>query len=94
MPRRKTSDIAANWSTPKKVELDKDEWVVQLTSTTTDDGSLRGLELTTSTGRRFSIGDVGGVKKRSATEGARLVYCSGRTTKEGNGNITFHWAME
>ena len=73
-------------------DSDEDESVVQLT--TSDNGSLRVLELTTSTGRHFSFGDVGGVKKRSATEGVKLVYCSGRTTEEGHGNITFHWAME
>ena len=81
---------------PKKVELDKDEAVVQLTSMTSDNGSLRGLELTTSTGRHFSFGDVSihdRCVKRCAIEGARLAYCSGRNSKEGN-NITFHWVME
>jgi len=81
-------------------ELEENEAVVAVRTNTGDYGWLRGLEITTSTGRKKSWGDLdkdytNGEKRRSKVVNARLAFCSGAVQTGGNGRrLTFHWMME
>ena len=61
-------------------------------------GWLCGLEITTSTGRKRSWGDLDkdGEKRRSAVVNARLAFCSGavQTSDFRCRRLTFHWVMD
>ena len=69
---------------------------------TSDYGWLMGLEVTTSTGRQVSWGDLDkdfyrGQKRRSVVENAKLAFCSGLVQTNGTGygrSITFHWIRQ
>ena len=80
-------------------ELEENEAVVGVRTINDDDGWLRGLEVTTSTGRQMSWGDFGGgQKRRSVVENAKLGFCSGLVgTRDWDGlgrSLTFHWIMD
>ena len=81
--------------------MEENEAVVAVrTNTVSRDGWLRGLEITTSTGRKKSWGDLDtdyedGEKRRSAVVNARLAFCSGAVETDGFGRrLTFHWVMD
>ena len=94
----------------KALELEENEAVVAVRTNTNFRGWLHGLEVTTSTGRQVSWGDLdteyeGGQKRRSVVDNAKLGFCSGlvqtdgyssrRLQKEGDGrSLTFHWMMD
>ena len=83
----------------KAFELEENEVVVAVRTNTDDFGWLRGLEITTSTGRKRSWGDYDykyGEKRRSAVVNARLAFCSGavQTGVFVGRMLTFHWVME
>ena len=81
-------------------ELEENEAVVAVRTNTGNYGWLKGLEITTSTGRKRSWGDLDrdledGEKRRSAVVNARLGFCSGAEQTGGIGRrLTFHWVME
>ena len=80
-------------------ELEENEAVMAVRTSTDDTGYLRGLEITTSTGRKKSWGYLdytNGEKRRSAVQNARLAFCSGdvETGDYGGRRITFHWVMD
>ena len=82
-------------------ELEENEAVVAVRSNAGCIGFLRGLGVTTSTGRQISWGDLdkdfefGGQKRRSVVENAKLAYCSGLVQTDGGGrSITFHWILD
>ena len=81
-------------------ELEENEAVVAVRTNTTGAGWLFGLEVTTSTGRHISWGNLDydytdGEKRRSVVENAKLGFCSGLVETNGAGrSITFHWMME
>ena len=98
-------------SVQEAFELEENETVVAVrTNTHGHGGHLFGLEVTTSTGRQVSWGDLdteheGDRKRRSVLDNAKLGFCSGmvqtdgyssRTMqKEGDGrSLTFHWMMD
>ena len=81
--------------------MEENEVVVAVRTNTDRDGWLFGLEITTSTGRKRSWGDLDkdykfGEKRRSAVVNARLAFCSGAVGTGGRGGrrLTFHWVME
>ena len=80
-------------------ELEENEAVVAVrTNNSGTYGSLYGLEITTSTGKKKSWGDLDdnyGEKRRSAVGNARLAFCSGAWQTANHGRrITFHWLIE
>ena len=81
-------------------ELEKNESVVAVRTNTDAIGLMYGLEVTTSTGRQVSRGNLDydytdGEKRRIVVENAKLGFCSGLVQKGGDGrSITFHWIME
>ena len=88
-------------SVQEAFELEENEAVVAVRTNTDRDGWLGGLELTTSTGRQVSWGDLdkdfedGGQKRRSAVENAKLAFCSGFVQTDGIcRSITFHWILD
>ena len=89
--------------------MEENEAVVAVRSNTSGTGGysysdyrgwLGGLEITTSTGRKRSWGDLdkdfeNGEKRRSVVVNARLAFCSGAVQTRGDGRrLTFHWVME
>ena len=81
--------------------MEENEAVVAVRTNNDDTGWLRGLEITTSTGRKTSWGDLDrdhkdGEKRRSAVVNARIAFCSGAVeTRNYNGRrLTFHWVMD
>ena len=85
----------------KAFELEENEVVVAVRTNTDRDGWLLGLEITTSTGRKRSWGDLdyNGEKRRSAVVNARLAFCSGAVGTSNYGytvgrRLTFHWVMD
>ena len=79
--------------------MEENEAVVAVRTNNDDrDGWLLGLEITTSTGRKMSWGDLDkdGEKRRSAVVNARLAFCSGavQTGVFVGRMLTFHWVME
>ena len=80
--------------------MEENEAVVAVRSNTDDTGWLKGLEITTSTGRKRSWGDLDldykfGEKRRSVVQNARLAFCSGAVETDGFGRrLTFHWVMD
>ena len=81
--------------------MEENEAVVAVRTNNDEDGWLFGLEITTSTGRKRSWGDLeydykNGEKRRSAVVNARLAFCSGAVqTDYGLGRrLTFHWVMD
>ena len=81
--------------------MEENEAVVAVRTKTDGNGWLKGLDITTSTGRKTSWGnlDKDGEKRRSAVVNARLAFCSGAVeTSSGFGytsrSLTFHWVME
>ena len=77
--------------------MEENEAVVAVRTNTDWEGWLRGLEITTSTGRKRSWGDLDkdGEKRRSAVVNARLAFCSGAVQTGNDGRrLTFHWVME
>ena len=87
-------------SVQEAFELEDNETVVGVWTNNDYDGCLGGLEVTTSTGRQMSWGDLdkdfkGGKKRRSVVENAKLGFCSGLVETRGFGrSITFHWMMQ
>jgi len=83
-------------------ELEENEAVVAVRTNNSGNGWLRGLEITTSTGRKKSWGNLDynyGEKRRSAVVNARLAFCSGAVQTGGLGDdygrrLTFHWVMD
>ena len=82
-------------------ELEENEAVVAVRTNTTGAGWLFGLEVTTSTGRQVSWGDLDkdfeyGQKRRSVVENAKLGFCSGLVETGGyyGRSITFHWIID
>merc|ERR1719323_341254 len=81
-------------------ELEENEAVVAVRTNNDIYGWLEGLEITTSTGRKRSWGDldydfIDGEKRRSAVVNARLAFCSGAVgTSYGGRRLTFHWVMD
>ena len=78
--------------------MEENEAVVAVRTNNDDTGYLIGLEVTTSTGRKKSWGDLdkdyyNGAKRRSAVVNARLAFCSG-AVQTGGTRLTFHWVME
>ena len=78
--------------------MKENEVVVAVRTNTDEDGRLFGLEITTSTGRKKSWGDLDydykdGEKRRSAVVNARLAFCSG-AVQTGGTRLTFHWVMD
>ena len=82
--------------------MEENEAVVAVRTNNDYRGWLIGLEITTSTGRKRSWGDLdldfsNGEKRRSAVVNARLAFCSGAVQTDGDGydrRLTFHWVME
>ena len=80
--------------------MEENEVVVAVRTNTADYGVLRGLEITTSTERKRSWGDLDGrdgERRRSVVVNARLAFCSGAVQTGGNGwgrRLTFHWVMD
>ena len=83
--------------------MEENEVVVAVRTNTDWPGFLQDLEITTSTGRKKSWGDLNykdytnGEKRRSAVVNARLAFCSGAVETSGLGNgrsLTFHWVMD
>ena len=77
--------------------MEENEAVVAVRTNNDGSGLLYGLEITTSTGRKKSWGDLdyNGEKRRSAVVNARLAFCSGAGETSGNGRrLTFHWVMD
>ena len=82
--------------------MEENEAVVAVRTNNDRDGWLCGLEITTSTGRKRSWGDLdenhyGGEKRRSAVVNARLAFCSGAVQTGGHGagrRLTFHWVID
>ena len=78
-------------------ELEEDEAVVAVRTNTDKYSWLRGLEVTTSTGRQVSWGDLdykSGEKRRSVVENAKLGFCSGLVGTDGHlmlRSIAFQW---
>ena len=70
-------------------ELEEDEAVVAVRSSTNGWGWLYGLEVTTSTGRKVSWG-----QKRSVVENAKLGFCSGMRAGYDYWRIIFHWMID
>ena len=74
--------------------------VVAVRTNTDFRGWLIGLEVTTSTGRHISWGDLDkdfedGQKRRSVVENAKLAFCSGLVQTGGLcRSITFHWILD
>ena len=77
-------------------ELEEDEAVVAVRSSTNGWGWLYGLEVTTSTGRKVSWGKyLESGQKRSVVENAKLGFCSGLVGKYiVYISITFHWMKD
>ena len=85
-------------------ELEENEAVAAVgTDTGTDGitpGCLTGLEITTTTGRKMSWGDLDKDndtygEKRSTVQNAKLGFCSGLVQTDGDRrSLTFHWVME
>ena len=83
-------------SVQEAFELEEDEAVVAVRTNTDGDGWKYGLEVTTSTGRRVSWGDLdykGGEKRRSVVENAKLGFCSGFVGDFDSRSVNFHWMM-
>ena len=83
--------------------MEENEAVVAVRTNTDRDGWLFGLEITTSTGRKRSWGDLDynyGEKRRSAVVNARLAFCSGAVQTGGyvgyteGRRLTFHWVID
>ena len=79
-------------------EVGENEAVVAVrTNTDSRDGWLYSLEVTTSTGRQVSWGNLdykSGEKRRSVVENAKLGFCSGLVGTDGHlmvSSITFQW---
>jgi hypothetical protein len=87
-------------SVQEAFELEENEVVVSVRTNTQGFGWLRGLEVTTSTGRQVSWGDLDkdfnkGQKRRSVVENAKLAFCSGLVEIGGDcRSITFHWILD
>ena len=103
-PWRTTGSREQGSEQEEAFELEENEAVV-VVRTNTDGvvGWLRGLEITTSTGRKISWGDLDMDKdyemetRRSAVVNATLAFCSGALQFDGNGDgrrLTFHWVMD
>ena len=93
--------MSGEGSVQEAFELEKNEAVVAVRTNTGVHGCLVGLELTTSTGRQISWGDLdkdfefSGQKRRSVVENAKVAYCSGLLQTDGGGrSITFHWILD
>ena len=81
--------------------MEENESVVGVRTNTTISGWLGGLEMTTSTGRQFSWGDLdadfeyGSHKRRIAVQNSKLGFCSGLVPKTyDHRSITFHWVID
>ena len=79
--------------------MEENEAVVAVRTNTGSYGWLLGLEITTSTGRKRSWGDLdkdyyNGEKRRSVVVNARLGFCSGAVSTGGGTMLTFHWVMD
>ena len=77
--------------------MEESEAVVTVRTNNNEVGWLRGLEITTSTGRKRSWGNLDkfGEKRRSAVVNARLAFCSGAVrTYDVDRRLTFHWVMD
>ena len=78
--------------------MEENEAVVAVRTNTDKDGWLRGLEITTSTGRKKSWGDLdyNGERRRSAVVNARLAFCLGSVETDfiDGRRLTFHWVMD
>ena len=97
--RRRTGDKEEG-SVEEAFELEEDEAVVAVRTNTYCDGQLVGLEVTTSTGRQVSWGNLDrdfgyDKKRRSVVENAKLGFCSGLVaTDVDSRSITFHWMID
>ena len=81
--------------------MEENEAVVAVRTNNDYTGWLRGIEITTSTGRKKSWGNldydfIDGDKRRSVVVNARLAFCSGAVQTGGGWGrrLTFHWVME
>ena len=100
-PWRRTG-VKDEGSVQEAFELEENEAVVGVRTNTDDRGWLGGLEVTTSTGRQVSWGDLDrdfyqGQKRRSVVENAKLGFCSGLVAPslgDLDRSITFHWIMD
>ena len=97
-PWRRTG-FSQKGSEKEAFELEENEVVVAVRTNTADYGVLRGLEITTSTERKRSWGDLDGrdgERRRSVVVNARLAFCSGAVEANSNSSgrrLTFHWVM-
>ena len=101
LPWRRTSGEKGKGSAQEAFVLNENEAVVAVETNTDRDGWLFGMEMTTSTGRQFSWGDLkkdhpDGQKRRRVVENAKLGFCSGLAASDGYNDmaITFHWMMD
>lgn len=82
-------------------ESEENDAVVAVRTNNDGHGWLRGLEITTSAGRKMSWGNLdkdypNGEKRRSTVVNARLAFCSGAVeigVLDWGRRLTFHWVM-
>ena len=81
--------------------MEENEAVVAVRTNNDYKGWLLGLEITTSTGRKKSWGNldydfIDDEERRSAVRNARLAFCSGAvdTGRYHGRRLTFHWVMD
>lgn len=97
-PWRRMGRSKEEGSVQEAFELEDNETVVGVRTNNDGTGWLGGLEVTTSTGRQVSWGDLdkhfdGGQKRRSLVENAKLGFCSGLVGTGDGRSITFHWMI-